>query len=270
MPDLVLPYHDPEAIVYPHMMSIRDELASRFGRAFISISPRTQQDQPAMIEALTRDRFFVVNFNDPASVLGDHYVSAMRSALHHCAPESVLHICDIDRVAYVLHTDHREEYLADLQIAASTRTPLLFQRSERAWQTYPANYREIESWAIRAGQMIFGRYLDFAWSYFVIPARDLAAVLPRLHHRDFKILVQMVLLTLPTLQTKDVDWLAWEDPYILGMDADDLRQRRETDPQETHKRLRGLTPIMQPLIEYISEGEFAWDRPLRRVFTRQS
>lgn len=262
LPSLVLPYHDPDAIVYPHLQSVRDELASLFDRAYISISPRTQAEQPAMIEALSHDRFFVVNFNEPDSLVGDHYLAGMRSALADTTPDAVLTICDIDRVAYALHTDLREAFLSDLRATYATRTPILFQRSPRAWQTYPANYREIESWAIRAGEMIFGRRIDFAWSYFVIPARDLAAALPHIHHRDFRILVEIILQVLPTLQTREVDWLTWEDPYILGIDADTLRRRRESDPAETQKRLRGLTPLMQPLIEYLSKGEsLAWERP---------
>lgn len=46
----------------------------------------------------------------------------------------------------------------------------------------------------------------------------------------------MVLLLQGELQTQDVDWLFWEDPFIEGRDPDELRQERETSREETMKQ----------------------------------
>jgi hypothetical protein len=263
LPAMVLPYHDPDAILYPHLLSIRETLGTLYSRAFISVSPRTELNQPAMLNTLQSDPFFVVNLNAADSIVGHHYLAGMRSALSHSDPDQVLHICDIDRVAFALRTEHRNQFLADLEAVRGVTEPLLFQRSVWAWQTYPMNYREIESWAIRAGEMLLGKRIDFAWSYFVTPAHTLAESLPHVRYRDFRILVELVLHVLDSLQTRDVDWLAWEDPYILGINASELRASREMDPEETRKRLRGLTPLMQPLIETIGTLNTGggWERP---------
>jgi hypothetical protein len=263
LPAMVLPYHDPDAILFPHLQSIRDVLDRYYSRAFISVSPRTELNQPGILNLLQSDPFFVVNVNAAESIVGHHYLAGMRSALANSEPDQVLHICDIDRVAFAMHTEHRRAFLADLEAVQGVTTPLLFQRSVWAWQTYPMNYREIESWTIRAGEMLLGRWIDFAWSYFVTPARILAEALPHVRYRDFRILVEIVLHVLDVLETRDVDWLAWEDPYILGINASVLRASREADPEETRKRLRGLTPLMQPLIETIGtlNAGGGWERP---------
>jgi len=55
----------------------------------------------------------------------------------------------------------------------------------------------------------------------------------------------------PNIETQNVDWLFWEDPFIEGRDADALRKERETDPQETRKRLKSHAPIIRLLLDRI-------------------
>ncbi len=117
---------------------------------------------------------------------------------------------------------------------------------------------------IRIGEMIFQRYLDFAWSHMVLPAEVLAEILPHIRSHDFGILIEMVLRLANRLETQEVDWLAWEDPFILGQDADSLRLERSQSREETIKRLRGSLPFFQHFLTEapeLSQG-FQWERKM--------
>jgi len=59
----------------------------------------------------------------------------------------------------------------------------------------------------------------------------------------------MVLKLVTQLTTQDVDWLAWEDPFIYAREADELRRERSESSVETQQRLAGLKPILQILLE---------------------
>jgi len=251
LPAIVLPFHDPEGLHFPHLKVITPDLKQLFSQAFIGISPRTEQTQPEWIETLKRDSFFILNFNEAASLPGDHYRSVYQNALAHCAPEQVLHLCNIDRVAFILQSNYREQFLADVEAANKTATPLLFQRTPAAWATYPANYREIEHLAIKMGEFLFGRYIDIAWSHIALRTHQLQSILPQIKSHDFGILAEVVLLLKDSLQTQDVDWLAWEDPFIFSRDAEEFKRERGSSLEETHKRLQYLRPIMQILLESV-------------------
>jgi hypothetical protein len=73
----------------------------------------------------------------------------------------------------------------------------------------------------------------------------LAALLPQLRSRDFGLLAEILLLLRPALHTQDVDWLAWEDPFIYGRDPDELRREREADTAETQKRADWNRPLWE-------------------------
>ncbi|HRW06585.1 MAG TPA: hypothetical protein P5121_15885 [Caldilineaceae bacterium] len=236
-PNLVLPFHDPEGHLLRHLQQIAPVLKERFDRAFLSISPPTERYQQDRLRALRTGSFFQLNANPPGTQAGEHYLTAYQQAVAQSATEQTLHLCDIDKVAYALQSEHSAQFLDDIATVTRANTPLLFQRSAAAWATYPAIYRELEQMAIRIGELYFGRYFDFAWSYLIIEARQLAQLLPHIHCRDFGLLPELLLLLRDQLQTQEVDWLAWEDPFILQRDAAALRAERDSDPEETHKRL---------------------------------
>ena len=261
-PAIVLPFHDPGGLVLPLFTAVTPHLKGLFEQAFVSISPPTQARQPEWILSLQQDRFFVVNFNQPGSLPGDHYLAGYRSALAHVPSDTPLHLCDIDRVAYTLLTGFHAAFAADVQAASRAEGPLLFQRSPQAWSTYPQHYYELEHMLIRVGELLYNRYLDFAWSHMVIRASLLADLLPRLRSRDFGLLIEMVLLLEDRLETKEVDWLAWEDPFILGRDPAELRAERDASREETVKRLRGLLPFFQHFLTLNPDlnTQLKWDK----------
>jgi hypothetical protein len=49
------------------------------------------------------------------------------------------------------------------------------------------------------------------------------------------------------IKTKDVDWLAWEDPFIFDRDPQQLKVEKEKSVEETQKRLNYVIPILQLL-----------------------
>jgi len=251
VPALVLPFHDPSGALLTQLASIAPTLRQLFARAFLSVSPATERLHPQNIQNLRDDPFFVVNANLPDTLPGDHYLAGYSSAIAHTHPDQLLHLCDIDKLATILQSHQRERFLADIAALNTATTPLLFQRSPRAWATYPRPYREIEQIAITLGQYLFQRYLDFAWSYLVIRAADLQAITPSIRQRTFGMLAEIVLLLRDRLHTQEVDWLFWEDPFIEARDPDELRGEREASPQEIQKRLRANAPIIQLLLSRI-------------------
>jgi hypothetical protein len=245
MAALVLPFHDTTGLMFHHLDAVTPRLRALFERTFISLSPATERARPADIERLAGDAFFVLNRNALGTQPGEHYRAAFASAVAGCAPEQVLHIANVDRVAFALQTEHAAQFAADVAAAGQGPLPLFFQRSPVAWATHPRNYREAEQAAIQLGQARFGRTYDFAWSHLVLRAGQLAALLPRLRSRDFGLLAEMLLRLRRELHTQAVDWLAWEDPFIYGRDPDELRREREADPAETQKRADWNRPLWE-------------------------
>lgn len=63
--------------------------------------------------------------------------------------------------------------------------------------------------------------------------------------------VEMILHIQDDAKTREVDWLAWEDPFILGRDAGELKQERENSLAETQKRLSYVLPMVELLTEFV-------------------
>ncbi len=262
-PALVIPFHDPDGILLPFLQAVEPELMQLFDRVILSISPSTAQKQAAAIARLSAEPFYALTFNEPNSLPGEHYMNGWRQAVSLYPAEQSFHLCDLDRVAFALNNYH-DTYVADVTWASKQSEPVLFQRSEKAWATHPANYRELEGMVNRVGEMLLGKRFDFAWSHAVLRGHHLRELFNQLTGRDFIILIEMVLLLRERLLLKYVDWLAWEDPYILGVSAETLRQQRENSQTETEKRARGLLPFfnaLHRLVEPLSPDQ-TWNRPI--------
>ena len=251
LPAVALPIPDPGGIFLRHLERITPQLKSTFAKAILNLPPNTRQAQPGAVLKLEADPFFqCVEF--PESPVGDHFRALYTCAARSCPPEQVLHLCYIDRLAFALQTPHRQPFLADMMATTPERTPLLYHRSPAAWDTHPRNYRDIEGMVTRAGEWLFHKNLDFAWCHMAIQAGLLAEVLPGTHQSDLSMVAELVLAILPRVKTKDVDWLAWEDPFILGRDPQELKTERENNPAETRKRLAYATRMIQVLSQYPS------------------
>lgn len=249
LPAIVLPFHDPDGLMFSHLQKITPQLKNVFAYAFVSISPETRQTQARYINWLERDQFFKVNFNQPNTLPGEHYLSGYKNAVATGSPAQILHLCDVDRVAFALQSKYKDQFIADIRAVNNEQVPLLFQRSETAWNTHPQNYREIEQIATKVGEILFNKSLDFAWCHLAIQVQQLRQILPRIRKYDFSILAEIILLLKDQIKTKNVDWLAWEDPFIYSRDPDQLKKERENSRQESRKRLGYLMPVLQLSLE---------------------
>ena len=185
----------------------------------------------------------------PGLPVGDQFRELYACAVAAYPPDTLLHLCFVDRLAFILQSDHCRQFTDDMLVTRYDESPLIFHRSEAAWATHPANYRAAEQMATTAGQLLFGRTLDFAWCHLVMRADTLGAIILRTKRPDMSMVAEIVVQAMgqQPIHTKDVDWLAWEDPFLAGRDAWQLKREREASLQETRKRLAYVIPMLQLL-----------------------
>lgn len=249
-PALVFPFSDPAGTVFPLLQSILPDLKGHFDSAFLTIPKSTEESQPGNIRLLEGDgffRLFSINSDFPG---GDHFAFLYRQVANVAPLEQILHLCFPDRLSFALRTEHRERFLADVASLTEEQLPLIFQRSERAWATHPKNYYELESFVTRVGQTLFNKMLDYGWCHLVIQAGQLREILPLIKRHDMSMVAEMVLLIQSDVKIREVDWLSWEDPFILGRDAGELKQERENSLAETQKRLAYVLPMVEMLAKF--------------------
>jgi hypothetical protein len=247
-PAVVFPFHDPDGVIFPHLIRITPLLSELFSRAFVSLTSTTIQKTPEVVTFLNRERFFNVLPIAAGTLVGDHFKLLYQNAVAASDPSQLLHLCFIDRLAFILQSQHKTQFLKDIQAIGRENTPFLFSRSKIAWDTHPRNYFEIENFATRSGEFLFGKTLDFAWCHLVIQAGFLKEILPKIQNHDISMLAEIVLPIREKILVKGVDWLEWEDPFLLSCDGIALKTERENSPLETQKRLAYIVPILQTLV----------------------
>jgi hypothetical protein len=246
---IVMPMYDPDGHMFSLLTSIIPTLEEAFDGAFISITPQTQSRQSVYIERLTGNPFFRIVEISEGLLVGKQFYRLYEGAAKACSPDQVMHLCFIDRVAFALSGEYRDQFIQDMKQVRLEETPLIFHRSARAWETHPANYRELELMVSRVGEFLFGRHLDFCWCHMAIRAGDLLSVLPQIQASDLSMAAELVLRIRGRARTKEVDWLAWEDPFIVSRDERSLRMEREESTGETLKRLSYVVPMLRLLYE---------------------
>jgi hypothetical protein len=65
---------------------------------------------------------------------------------------------------------------------------------------------------------------------------------------------EMIFYLQDHIQTREVDWLAWEDPFILSRPSIELKRERETSLDETKKRLNYVLPMIATLTRLSANG----------------
>ncbi len=240
---LVMPMHNLKGTLFQHLEKITPYLKEVFQGAVISVLP----DEPSPLLA---DAFFRP-VTIPASLLvGSHFQALYRHAAQTCPPEAVLHLCFPDRLAFQVETSFRDAFFASIRRVQPGSLPMLFQRSASAWATHPSNYREIEAAIASVGRWVCGRSLDFAWCHLAVQAGRLAEILPAVQRTDMSMMAEIIVQLSQDIKTEDVDWLAWEDPFILDRDASCLKSEREGSLEETRKRLSYALPMMDVLYQF--------------------
>jgi hypothetical protein len=245
-----MPLHDPGCQVLPHLVEALPALLEIFQRVFLGVTLPACQGCPFEIETLLANERLHITWIDPHLPVGDQFLALYRWAAGDCPPESGLHLCFPDRVVFALQPGYRSMFAVDVAAAGPEDLPVLYQRSPAAWETHPRNYREMEGFLTRVGESLFGRSLDFAWCHLAVRAGRLVELLPHVYAHDMSILAELILLLKDEIRTREVDWLAWEDPFLLGADPLRLKAEREASPHEARKRLSYVIPMLQRLFEY--------------------
>jgi hypothetical protein len=243
-PALAFPYNDPDGTLLPHLQTILPDLKSHFERAYISppLSTRKLVEQTDWIHA---DDFFTIFYNEDDLRIGERFAYIYQRAGEAAPAEQAIHLCYVDRLSFALEGKYRDAFLSDVDSLSVADLPLIYHRSPLAWDTHPQNYRDIEGMVTTAGRHLFGKDLDYAWCHLVATAADLRHVIPLTTHPGVSMVAEIVYHLQENIHTKEVDWLSWEDPFIFGRDADELKCERETSVEESQKRLGYAIPMME-------------------------
>jgi hypothetical protein len=246
--------HDPAGILFPRWFAATPALKRIFDTAFFGISAGTVKSQPEYVSSMAGDPFFRLLLHEEPMPVGDEFRSLYAHAAAVYPAVRRLHLCFPDRLAFAVDGEHRLRFLNDIAAIQSLDVPVLFQRSEAAWQSHPNNYRQLEALITSLGVILFGRSLDFAWCHLVVAAGQLAAVLPNTERHDICLMAELIILLRNEIQTRDVDWLAWEDPFVLGRDPQLMKAERESSTAEVNKRLSYVLPMLEVLAESAGES----------------
>ena len=245
-PALAFPFNDPDGRMFQHLKSILPDLREHFEHAYLC-PPLSTLKWAEHIRQLQADDFFTILPMDVELRLGEHFAYLYQHAADMSHPDQPLHLCFLDRLAYALEGEYRSSLLADIDSLTESGLPLIFQRSQIAWETHPQNYRAIEGIVTTVGHSLFGRELDYAWCHIVVRAGRLREIMPLVKNPDLSMVAEMIFYLQDDIHTRDVEWLGWEDPFILSREAAELKRERENSLEETQKRLSYVLPMLETL-----------------------
>lgn len=78
--------------------------------------------------------------------------------------------------------------------------------------------------------------------------------MPLVKNPGLSMVAEMIFYLQENIRTRDVDWLAWEDPFILSRDPIELKHERENSIEETRKRLSYTLPMIETLTRLSANG----------------
>ena len=252
-PALAFPFNDPDGTLFHHLQAILPDLKSHFERAYIC-PPLSTWHHDGNIRQLQADNFFTSFPADREMQIGEHFAYLYQRAAQAAHPDQIIHLCYLDRLAFALEGEFRESILADIDSLSTEEVPVIFQRSDFAWTTHPQNYRQLEGIVTVVGNNLFGKELDYAWCHTAVPAGLLREIMPKVKNPDLSMVAEMIFYMQDRVHTRDVDWLAWEDPFIFSRDPAELKRERESSLEETNKRLRYVLPMIETLTRLSKNG----------------
>ena len=252
-PALAFPFNDPDGTMFHHLQVILPDLKNHFERAYIC-PPLSTLNHTRHVEQLQADAFFTI-FPAPRQMpIGEHFAYLYRRAAEAAPPDQIIHLCFLDRLTFALESEHRDSFLSDIDSLSVRDVPVIFQRSPAAWATHPQNYRELEGIVTTVGRNLFGRELDYAWCHVAVRAGELREIMPLVENSDLSMVAEMIFHMQAHIQTREVDWLAWEDPFLYGRDPNELKRERENSLVETDKRLSYVLPMIETLTRLSTDG----------------
>ncbi len=242
---VAMPIHDIDGVLTEEILERVSILKMIFRKAVVSITPATEEKNPDLVKKLKKHSFFKVILNKKGTRFGDHYLAAFKGAVKTAQKGEIVHFCNQDRLIFII-----DNYLDIFKKDLKSKKTTIFQRSDKAWQSHPINYQAIESMATDLGFKLFGKKFDFFWCSFSMSRENLGKInnLVKDYREDYLICAEMILLNFKNLTIKEVDWLAWEDPYIFHKDANKYKKERESDEKEVEKRLAYVIPTIKYLL----------------------
>ncbi len=245
LPAITFPLHDKTGEFVGHLEIIDGFIKTHFSKCYVSITPATQNNIPDKLEKLKQDSFYFLCFNDENSQVGDHFMTGYREAAKQSANDLMIHLSTLDRFIFAVK-NYEKQLVTDINSAQSTT---LFTRSDYAWSTHPINYYAAEKSLTTVGEILFGKTLDFGWCHLVVSSKRLTEVFQNVVTHDLTILAEIILQLKNELNIQQVNWLAWEDPFIEGKDLEKLKTEREHSHDEVSKRLSYVIPILEYLLK---------------------
>lgn len=242
---LTIPYHDPEGKYNQSFQHQLPTLQSAFDEICLSIVPETEMANASFVRGLKEQGCLVVE-NWPGSPVGEHLRNALRLAAEQASPQRSIFFGFLDRILFALETGFRADFLHDVKQHRS-ETCMIFERSESAWATHPANFKEIEQMVSRTGEWFFGVFVELMPCAYTLSRPAAHTILSQSICPSFETLGEWVLLAIKNdipITTKKVGWLAWKDPYWTGIEPLVLKRERETSREETIKRIKMNAPVM--------------------------
>ena len=252
-PALAFPFNDPDGTMFGHLQVILPDLKSHFERAYIC-PPLSTQKHVEHMRQLQLDDFFTIFPADHEMQIGEHFAYLYQHAADAAPAEQILHLCFLDRLAFALEGEYRNAFLDDIDILSRSDVPLIFQRSQIAWETHPQNYRELEGVVTTVGRNLFGKDLDYAWCHIAVCAEELREIMPLVRNPGLSMVAEIIFYMQDHVKTREVDWLAWEDPFVLSRDLIELKRERESSIEETRKRLSYVLPMIDTLTKLSTNG----------------
>jgi len=252
-PALAFPYNDPDGMMLPHLQAILPELKDHFDHAYVC-SPPSSIELLRQNDLILADSFFTLYPVDGNKQVGERFAYLYQRAAEDAPDEQAIHLCYPDRVSFALEGKYRDMFLADIDSLTVDDLPLIFHRSEFAWSTHPKNYHELEDVVTKVGINLFGKELDYGWCHLVVQAKQLREIMPLVKNPGLSMVAEMVFYLQKNIHTREVDWLAWEDPFILDRDTDELKRERECSLDETNKRLKYVLPMLETLTRLSKNG----------------
>jgi hypothetical protein len=252
-PALAFPFNDPDGTMFPHLQAILPDLKNHFEHAYIC-PPLSTWDHVHRMQQLQSDDFFTIFPAPRVMQIGEHFAYLYQRAAEAAPPDQIIHLCFLDRLAFALEGHYRDLFLNDIDSLSVRDVPVIFERSQVAWETHPQNYRELEGMVTTVGWNLFGRELDYAWCHIAVRAGELRELMALVKNPDLSMVAEMIFHVQAHIQTREVDWLAWEDPFLHGRDPHELKRERENSLVETNKRLSYVLPMIETLTRLSTNG----------------
>jgi len=245
---LAFPYFDPIGKFNESFQRQLPTLKSAFDAVCLSIVPPTAQANSKFVHYLESQGCLLAH-NAHDTQHGTHSREALRLAGAQ-NPQSIFFGFQ-DRILFALETEWRESFLRDLDYFREKEF-VLFERSQAAWDTHPANFREIEQMVSRMFEFLHGVFIELMPCAFIFSHRTARVILDQSISASTEVWGEWLLLAMqnkiPTVR-QSVDWLAWKDPHWEHVTPAELKHIRETSPAETIKRINMNVPSMLMLTE---------------------